>query len=89
MYAKLEYLNPGGSIKDRAALGLITDAEQRGRLKPGATIIEPTAGNTGVGLALIGRTRGYRVILCVPEGYSREKNAGCRGVGRDAGLYAL
>ncbi|OYT72419.1 MAG: cysteine synthase [Chloracidobacterium sp. CP2_5A] len=73
VYAKLEYLNPGGSIKDRAALGLITDAERRGLLAPGATIIEPTAGNTGVGLALIGRTRGYRVILCVPEGYSREK----------------
>jgi cysteine synthase A len=73
VYAKLEYFNPGGSIKDRAALGLITDAEQRGLLKPGATIIEPTAGNTGIGLALIGRSRGYRVILCVPEGYSREK----------------
>jgi cysteine synthase A len=73
IYAKLEYLNPGGSIKDRAALGLILDAEERGLLTPGATIIEPTAGNTGVGLALIGRARGYQVILCVPEGYSREK----------------
>jgi cysteine synthase A len=73
VYGKLEYLNPGGSIKDRAAWGLVTDAERRGALKPGATIIEPTAGNTGVGLALICRARGYRVMLCVPEGYSREK----------------
>lgn len=73
VYAKLEYLNPGGSIKDRAALGLVLDAERRGLIGPGSTIIEPTAGNTGVGLALIGRARGYRVILCVPEGYSREK----------------
>ena len=73
IYAKLEYMNPGGSVKDRAALGMILDAEERGSLRPGGTIIEPTAGNTGIGLALIGVARGYRVILCVPEGYSREK----------------
>ena len=73
IYAKLEYMNPGGSVKDRAALGMILDAEERGLLKPGSTIIEPTAGNTGIGLALVGVARGYRVILCVPEGYSREK----------------
>lgn len=73
VYGKLEYMNPGGSIKDRAALGLITDAEKRGVLQPGATIIEPTAGNTGVGLALFCRSRGYKVMLCVPEGYSAEK----------------
>ncbi len=73
VFAKLEYLNPGGSVKDRAALGMIQAAERSGRLLPGATIIEPTAGNTGIGLALIGVARGYRVILCVPEGYSREK----------------
>ncbi|HEX8921377.1 MAG TPA: cysteine synthase family protein [Pyrinomonadaceae bacterium] len=73
IYAKLEYLNPGGSVKDRAALGMILDAEEHGILQPGSTIIEPTAGNTGIGLALIGVARGYRVILCVPEGYSREK----------------
>jgi cysteine synthase A len=73
IYAKLEYMNPGGSVKDRAALGMIMDAERRGLLGPGSTIIEPTAGNTGIGLALIGVARGYRVILCVPEGYSREK----------------
>jgi cysteine synthase A len=73
IYAKLEYFNPGGSVKDRAALGMILDAEERGVLKPGSTIIEPTAGNTGIGLAMVGVARGYRVILCVPEGYSREK----------------
>ncbi|HEV7843846.1 MAG TPA: cysteine synthase family protein, partial [Pyrinomonadaceae bacterium] len=73
IYAKLEYLNPGGSVKDRAALGMILDAEERGQIHPGSTIIEPTAGNTGIGLALIGVARGYRVILCVPQGYSREK----------------
>lgn len=73
VYAKLEYMNPGGSVKDRAALGMILDAERRGVLKPGSTIIEPTAGNTGIGLALVGVARGYNVILCVPEGYSREK----------------
>lgn len=73
IYAKLEYMNPGGSVKDRAALGMILDAEERGLLRPGSTIIEPTAGNTGIGLALIGVQRGYRVILCVPEGYSIEK----------------
>ena len=73
IYAKLEYMNPGGSVKDRAALGMILDAEERGILHSGSTIIEPTAGNTGIGLALIGVARGYRVILCVPEGYSREK----------------
>src|SRR4029453_12073554 len=69
IYAKLEYFAPGGSVKDRAALGMILNAEQQGKLKPGATIIEPTAGNTGIGLALIGVARGYRVILCVPEGF--------------------
>jgi cysteine synthase A len=73
VYAKLEYLNPGGSIKDRAALGMITKAERAGRLKPGATIFEATAGNTGVGLALIGSGRGYKTVLAVPEGFSQEK----------------
>ena len=73
IYAKLEYFNPGGSVKDRAALGMILDAERRGILKAGSTIIEPTAGNTGIGLALIGVARGYHVILCVPEGFAVEK----------------
>lgn len=73
VYAKIEWLNPGGSVKDRAALGMILDAESKGLLKPGATIIEPTAGNTGIGLALVGVARGYRVILCVPRGFAEEK----------------
>ena len=73
IYAKLEWMNPGGSVKDRAALGMILDAEAKGLLKPGATIIEPTAGNTGIGLALVGVARGYRVILCVPRGFAVEK----------------
>lgn len=73
VYAKLEYFNPAGSVKDRAALGMILDAERRGILEPGSTIIEPTAGNTGIGLAVIGIARGYRVILCVPEGFALEK----------------
>ena len=73
VYAKLEWLNPGGSVKDRAALGMILDAESKGILRPGATIIEPTAGNTGIGLALVGVARGYRVILCVPKGFAVEK----------------
>jgi cysteine synthase A len=73
VFAKLEYLNPGGSIKDRAALGMISKAENAGTLKPGATIFEATAGNTGVGLALIGSGRGYKTVLAVPEGFSQEK----------------
>jgi cysteine synthase A len=73
IYAKLEYLNPGGSVKDRAAIGLIARAEADGKLKPGGTIIEATAGNTGIGLALIGVNRGYKVKLFVPEKFSEEK----------------
>jgi len=73
VYAKIEWLNPGGSVKDRVALGMILDAEEKGLLKPGSTIIEPTAGNTGIGLALVGVARGYRVILCVPRGFAVEK----------------
>jgi cysteine synthase A len=73
VWAKLEYLNPGGSVKDRAALGLVRAGERDGLLRPGGTIIEPTAGNTGIGLALIGRRLGYRVILVVPANFSREK----------------
>ncbi len=73
LYAKLESLNPGGSSKDRAAIGMIRAAERSGRLQPGGTIIEATAGNTGIGLALIGVNRGYRVIVFVPENFSKEK----------------
>lgn len=70
---KLERFNPGGSVKDRTALAMIEDAEQRGILQPGATIIEPTSGNTGVGLAWIGRLKGYRVVLTMPETMSVER----------------
>lgn len=73
LFAKLEFLNPGGSVKDRAALGIVLDAEQRGALRPGMTIVEATAGNTGVGLALAGINRGYGVVLYVPEGFAEEK----------------
>jgi len=81
IWAKLEYLNPGGSVKDRAALGIVLDAERRGVLKPGATIVEATAGNTGVGLALIGVNRGYKVVLYVPEQFAEEKCKLMRGLG--------
>src|SRR5437764_493848 len=81
VWAKLEYLNPGGSVKDRAALGIVLDAERRGVLRPGATIVEATAGNTGIGLALIGVNRGYKVMLYVPEQFAEEKCMLMRGLG--------
>src|SRR5579864_2295630 len=83
VYAKLEYLNPGGSVKDRAAIGIILDAEKKGRLRPGGTIIEATAGNTGIGLALIGVNRGYKVRLFVPERFSEEKVMIMRALGAE------
>src|SRR5215472_4302162 len=73
VYAKLEYMNPGGSVKDRAAIGMINAAEKDGRLRAGSTIVEATAGNTGIGLALIGINKGDRVVVCVPERFSKEK----------------
>ncbi len=81
VYAKLEYLNPGGSVKDRAAIGIIRRAEEDGMLKPGGTIVEATAGNTGIGLALIGVNRGYKVVLFVPETFSEEKVIIMRALG--------
>src|SRR5216683_251294 len=81
IFAKLEYLNPGGSVKDRAAIGMIERAEEEGRLKPGGTIVEATAGNTGIGLALIGVNRGYKVVLFVPEKFSEEKVMIMRALG--------
>lgn len=83
VFAKLEYLNPGGSVKDRAAIGIIHRAEQEGRLKPGGTIVEATAGNTGIGLALIGVNRGYKVALFVPERFSEEKVIIMRALGAE------
>lgn len=73
VWMKLEGSNPGGSIKDRTALGMITDAEQRGVLRPGGTIVEPTSGNTGIGLAQVAATRGYKLILCLPSQMSEER----------------
>jgi cysteine synthase len=73
VYVKLERMNPGGSVKDRTAYNLILDAETKGRLKRGATIVEPTSGNTGIGLALVGAARGYRTILVMPDTMSKER----------------
>ena len=83
VFAKLEYLNPGGSVKDRAAIGIISRAEEQGLLREGSTIVEATAGNTGVGLALIGVSRGYRVALFVPEKFSQEKVMLMRALGAE------
>ncbi len=83
VFAKLEYLNPGGSVKDRAAIGIIRNAEREGRLKEGGLIVEATAGNTGIGLALIGVNRGYRVALFVPEQFSEEKVTIMRALGAE------
>ena len=83
VWAKLESLNPGGSVKDRAALGIVLDAEQRGVLQAGVTICEATLGNTGIGLALVGVQRGYAVRLFMPEGYAEEKAVLMRGLGAE------
>ncbi|MBI2607037.1 MAG: cysteine synthase A [Deltaproteobacteria bacterium] len=72
---KAEFLNPGGSVKDRAAIGIVDDAEKRGLLKPGGVIVEGTAGNTGIGLAMVGSTKGYRTVIVIPNTQAREKMA--------------
>src|SRR5437870_10323886 len=81
---KDEYRNPAGSVKDRAAYGIIADAETAGRLKRGATIVEGTAGNTGIGLAVIGRARGYRTVIVIPNNQSPEKRHLLRTLGAEA-----
>ncbi|MDX1374836.1 MAG: cysteine synthase A [Burkholderiales bacterium] len=80
---KAEFLNPGGSIKDRAALYIVKDAEERGLLRPGGVIVEGTAGNTGIGLALVGNARGYRTVIVIPETQSEEKKDALRQFGVD------
>lgn len=83
---KAEFLNPGGSVKDRAALAIIQDAEEKGLLKPGGTIVEGTAGNTGIGLALVGNARGYKTVIVMPETQSQEKKDMLRLCGADLRL---
>ena len=80
---KCEFMNPGGSVKDRAALYIVEDAEARGQLKPGGVIVEGTAGNTGIGLALVGNAKGYRTIIVMPETQSREKMDTLRALGAE------
>ena len=83
IYGKCEFANPGASVKDRAALFIVEDAEQRGLLAPGGTIVEGTAGNTGIGLALVGNAKGYRTIIVMPETQSREKMDTLRALGAE------
>jgi cysteine synthase A len=83
VWVKVEGMNPGGSIKDRTALGMIRDAEARGLLKPGGTIVEPTSGNTGIGLAQVASARGYRLVLCLPAQMSEERKRTLRAYGAE------
>ena len=86
IYGKAEFLNPGGSVKDRAALAIIEDAEKHGKLKPGGVIVEGTAGNTGIGIALVANARGYRSVIVMPETQSQEKKDMLRLCGADLRL---
>jgi cysteine synthase A len=88
IYGKCEFLNPGASIKDRAALGIVEDAEERGLITPGGTIVEGTAGNTGIGLALVANAKGYKTIIVMPETQSREKMDTLRALGAELVLVA-
>ncbi len=86
IFAKAEFLNPGGSIKDRVAKNMIEEAERKGILKPGMTIVEPTSGNTGIGLALVGVRKGYKVIIVMPENMSEERKKIIRALGAELRL---
>src|SRR6187397_436125 len=83
IFGKAEFMNPGGSVKDRAALFIVKDAEERGLLKPGGVIVEGTAGNTGIGLALVANAKGYRTIIVMPETQSKEKMDTLRALGAE------
>ena len=83
---KAEFLNPGGSVKDRAAIAIVRDAEHRGLLRPGGVIVEGTAGNTGIGLGLVGNALGYRTVIVMPETQSQEKKDMLRLIGADLRL---
>lgn len=83
IFAKAEFLNPGGSIKDRVALAMLEAAQRDGKLKPDSVIVEPTSGNTGIGLALVGRLMGYRVIIVMPEGMSEERKKLIKALGAE------
>ncbi|MCK4657927.1 MAG: cysteine synthase A [Phycisphaerae bacterium] len=86
IFAKAEFLNPGGSVKDRVARSMLEGAERDGRLKPNSIIVEPTSGNTGIGLALVGRLKGYRVRIVMPEGMSEERKKLIRALGAELDL---
>src|ERR1700735_3989434 len=85
LFLKLESANPGGSIKDRIGLSMIEGAEKAGKIKPGATLVEGTAGNTGLGLALVAQQKGYRLVLVVPDKMSREKIFNLKAMGAEGG----